>query len=147
MKHLIAILALSVSLFSANAQVKHFTIAYGMGYAAPTVGTIANLQVEYNISHLKIGYSQTMYLSDSKPAFFEGKIGYQIGNVYSFTPHAGYAYILKDISQGDGQAYLSYGSEFTLRLYQFAEANPRVFLDYNRVGSFNLCLIGFKASF
>lgn len=155
MKQFIAILALSVSIFtSAQAQYffpsfpdNRFTIGFGGGYGSKDKGALANLQVEYNITRVVIGYSQTMFVSDSKPAFFEGKIGYQMGNNYSITPHAGYAYMVKDLSQGDGSTHISYGAELTARIDQLIYADPQFYMDYNRVGRYNLYVIGLKASF
>lgn len=153
MKHLIAILALSVSLFSTNAQCflpntpfNRITIGAGFGYGSRDRSTIANLQIGYCFDKIKLDYSQTMFTGDSKPAFFEAKAGYEIGDVYSITPHAGLAYRLSNFDNGDYTAHITYGAQFAIRVDQFMYADPKIFLDIDRIGKYNLFLIGFKAS-
>lgn len=154
MKHLIAILALIVSLFTTQAQCwsdptpdNRLTVGMGAGYGSISNSAIANLQVEYNIKRFRATYSQTMFLSSSAPAFFELRGGYQVGNVVSITPHAGWAYTLMDMDKGIHSSHITYGAEFNLNLNERRNANPKLYIDYDRIGDYNLFILGFKASF
>ena len=153
MKHLIAILVLSVSLFSTQAQCwnsndnppNRLSVGMGIGVGSPDYGAVAQLQVEYNISKVHIGYDQTAFLSSSKPAFFGLRVGYEIGSTVSLTPHVGASYWIFDRQSKGIEA--AYGSEFTIHLNEYHSADPKLYIDYNRISKYNLFILGFKASF
>lgn len=153
MKHLIAVLVLSASLFSSQAQCwsdptpdNRLTIGMGAGYGSISNSAIANLQVEYNIACIRATYSQTMFLSSSAPAFFELRGGYQIGSTVSITPHAGWAYAVLNLSTGIHSGFITGGAEINLCLDEYINADPKLYIDYNRIGKYNLFILGFKAS-
>ncbi len=154
MKQLTLILASLVFIFSTQAQCwnspepdNRLSFAMGAGYSTHANTGVANLQVEYNISKLRIAYSQSVLTSSSAPVFFEVKSGYQLGNSVSITPHIGWAYGLMDVNQGIHSTYLTYGAEFNIEVSPYNHANPRLYLDYNSVGLYHLFVFGMKASF
>lgn len=154
MKHLIAVLALTASLFSTKAQCwsdptpeNRLSVGMGAGYGSIAGNAIANLQVEYNISRFRATYAQTMFFASSAPAFFEVRAGYQAGSTVSITPHAGTAYVLYNVDRGEHDIHLTAGAEFDMELSRTNTANPKLYIDYNRCGTYNLFILGFKASF
>ena len=140
------IAAINAQCFEPKIPENRFSVGLGLGYGTKANGSIANMQLEYNISKVRIAYSQTVFFAGDKPAFFELKGGYQLGNSISFTPHAGVGYEVMDIDQGNYNACITYGAEFNMEINPFIYCNPRVFADFNRFGKYNLFLIGFKAS-
>jgi hypothetical protein len=145
---LIASLLSCVTLMAQDKVVpeSRFHIGMGLGYGSKINHGLAQLNLSYNIARVHVTYAQTMFMTNNAPAFFQGRIGYQIGNRLALVPYIGYSYRLYNIERSDYGGSVTSGAELQIALAPLRDGNPTLYFNADRTHGYNLFVVGIKGT-